>query len=873
MPIFVFFQHLLRQMLAKDYRLRCNLDTIVVDDWVTFEGSDPLFEKDEFLVQEFVDFQSVLLLDDPTSPQPPLHILVVHPSLVTRTMFHQQVNGFTPAVCVGASTAEESISIMQSAMHSHPQNNFDYIFIELLLPTKTFALNTVTYIRKLGYQGKIIGMTVSTEDMDDFLKDGKVDSVVRRPIALRELTLLLTKTKLEENADNMLHNHGAPPVAKITAEEFDNAITFNASISSHSRSTSALSVSFNDDVSTIPSTKSSIDPEDDLDDENVKDFDTYTSAGEERHMESPADADMSRLSIVDKGGLMRKRAFMVVPYGASSDDRGQKESNEPVVSLDRPLKILNIKEDDGSRRLRREQAMKRSTLAHQYRVAKKEGDQDRITSSRSLLTLMKCQSKKSMKLERKSTRSMDDTDLPSPMLKLKSKAVQGLHSVSMRHIDQFINNTVSVAEGEDKVDSDSNLEDSDEEEESVLDSSSDDDDFGLDSDDIKQLDNDTFEEEFSKLIRKKSANDGQEMAEWNHIMVGVDFKKKLKCDPNMCNPELQLVVGMDENMVSRAYMEDRSYSEVKVEEREHEHRPSAAMFAVFDGHNGDYVAQALKERYGSQFMQLLKEYEDRVKAGQEDKGHYEAKIGSVFEKANALLDRDILEKDYARQQKSLHSGIQDMQTYAGSVGVVAVVMPAHNVSPALQRQSSRVEALNPRDGQSNGKRLQVFISHVGDCRAVLSHDGVAVQLTEDHKANLKHEKARIESAGGWVHNGRVNGALGVSRSFGDIQFKNFEHCQGHIGDEHESKGIWGHHQQVVSKPDYTHFIIEDSYEFMILACDGLWDVFSCQEAVNFVRKRLSVTMDVQQTAKDLIIKAIERGTQDNTSVIVVAFHQ
>lgn len=871
--LFSFYQHLLRQMLAKDYRLRCNLDTIVVDDWVTFEGSDPLFEKDDFLVQEFVDFQSVLLLDDPTTPQPPLHILVVHPSLVTRTMFHQQVNGFTPAVCVGASTAEESISIMQSAMHSHPQANFDYIFIELLLPTKTFALNTVTYIRQLGFKGKIVGMTVSAEDMDDFLKDGKVDSVVRRPIALRELTLLLTKTKLEENADNMLHNHGAPPVAKITAEEFDNAITFNASMASHSRSTSALSVSFNEDISVAPSTKASMDADDDLDDENVKDFDTYTSASEERNMESPADADMSRLSLVDKGGLMRKRAFMVVPYGASSDDRGAKES-EPAVNPDRPLKILNIKEDDGSRRLRREQAMKRSTLAHQYRVAKKEGDHDRITSSRSLLTLMKCQSKKSMKLERKSTRSLDDTDLPSPMLRHKSKAAsQALHSVSMRHIDEFISNTVTVPDGDDKVDSDSNLEDSDEEEESVLDSSSDDDDFGLDSDDIKQLDNDTFEEEFSKLIRKKSANDSQELADWNHIMVGVDFKNKLKCDPNMSNAELQLVVGMDENMVSRAYMEDRTYAEVKVEERAQQHRPSAAMFAVFDGHNGDYVAQALKERYGSQFMQLLKEYEDRVRLGQEDKSHYEAKIGHIFERANALLDRDILEKDYARQQKSLHAGIQDMQTYAGSVGVIALIMPAHPTS--LQRQSSRVESLSlsPRDSQSTGKRLQVFISHVGDCRAVLSHDGTAVQLTEDHKANLKHEKARIENAGGWVHNGRVNGALGVSRSFGDIQFKNFEHCQGHNGDEHESKGIWGQHQQVVSKPDYTHFIIEDAYEFMILACDGLWDVFSCQEAVNFVRKRLSVTMNVQQTAKDLISKAIERGTQDNTSVIVVAFHQ
>ena len=46
-----------------------------------------------------------------------------------------------------------------------------------------------------------------------------------------------------------------------------------------------------------------------------------------------------------------------------------------------------------------------------------------------------------------------------------------------------------------------------------------------------------------------------------------------------------------------------------------------------------------------------------------------------------------------------------------------------------------------------------------------------VVLTEKHRANDPKEKARIEKAGGAVFSGRVFGALAVSRSLGDGDFK------------------------------------------------------------------------------------------------------
>ncbi|CAM9984539.1 unnamed protein product, partial [Sphacelaria rigidula] len=65
----------------------------------------------------------------------------------------------------------------------------------------------------------------------------------------------------------------------------------------------------------------------------------------------------------------------------------------------------------------------------------------------------------------------------------------------------------------------------------------------------------------------------------------------------------------------------------------------------------------------------------------------------------------------------------------------------------------------------------LHVANVGDCRAVLCRGGKAQAITLDHKPSVPSEAARIEAAGGFVSCGRVNGILGVSRSFGDIHCK------------------------------------------------------------------------------------------------------
>lgn len=112
-----------------------------------------------------------------------------------------------------------------------------------------------------------------------------------------------------------------------------------------------------------------------------------------------------------------------------------------------------------------------------------------------------------------------------------------------------------------------------------------------------------------------------------------------------------------------------------------------------------------------------------------------------------------------------------------------------------------------------GKTLHV--ANVGDSRCVLSRKGRSEELSEDHKPNLPDEMKRVLKAGGFVGNGRINGSLNLSRAIGDLEFK-------------QNKDLKPEDQMVTAKPDIRSIELCEDDEFVILACDGIWDCMTSQ---------------------------------------------
>lgn len=150
------------------------------------------------------------------------------------------------------------------------------------------------------------------------------------------------------------------------------------------------------------------------------------------------------------------------------------------------------------------------------------------------------------------------------------------------------------------------------------------------------------------------------------------------------------------------------------------------------------------------------------------------------------------------------------------------------------------------------------IMNTGDSRCVLCRNNMGIPLTKDHKPNWPDEKCRINKLGGIIRKDgntfRIND-LSVSRAFGDKESKKF----------------------ITHRPELYKYKIKGNIDkFMIIACDGLWDVINCQDAVNFVldncydvnMNRINKNVNI---ARKLAEYAIEMESGDNVTCIVVFF--
>jgi protein phosphatase len=144
--------------------------------------------------------------------------------------------------------------------------------------------------------------------------------------------------------------------------------------------------------------------------------------------------------------------------------------------------------------------------------------------------------------------------------------------------------------------------------------------------------------------------------------------------------------------------------------------------------------------------------------------------------------------------------------------------------------------------ESGSTAVAVFVSpkrimcgSVGDSRALLIRAGKCVPLSYDHKPDEPAERKRILEAGGHVENNRVNGQLAMSRALGDFRYK-----------LDEKRG--GHEQLVSHIPDVISLDRTKDDQFIVVACDGIFDVMENDAVVQFIVDQAAISPEQELTA-------------------------
>jgi protein phosphatase PTC1 len=181
----------------------------------------------------------------------------------------------------------------------------------------------------------------------------------------------------------------------------------------------------------------------------------------------------------------------------------------------------------------------------------------------------------------------------------------------------------------------------------------------------------------------------------------------------------------------------------------------------------------------------------------------------------------------------------DDATQAGQKKAEVTAMPG-------QADGAPADALQQSLKRSASRRRVLYTANVGDARIILCRNGKALRLSYDHKGSDENEGKRIANSGGLILNNRVNGVLAVTRALGDTYMKEL---------------VTGH-------PYTTETVVQPELdEFIIIACDGLWDVCSDQEAVDLVRD----VLDPVAASKLLVDHALSHFSTDNLSCMIVRF--
>ena len=237
----------------------------------------------------------------------------------------------------------------------------------------------------------------------------------------------------------------------------------------------------------------------------------------------------------------------------------------------------------------------------------------------------------------------------------------------------------------------------------------------------------------------------------------------------------------------------------------------ASLVCVFDGHGGDLVAIEAAKRVQPTMQTALSGCSDTSNPKE---------IGEKMQEGFMTLDEDL------KKMAPVQSG----EDQSGCTAIVAIITKTH-----------------------------IIVANAGDARGILMQGDAVKPMSFDHKPTNEGETKRIEAAGGCVSMRRVNGDLAVSRALGDFTYK-------------QTDSMPAKDQMVSAFPDIEIAERDGSEQFLLLCCDGIWDVMSNDEAGAFIQQliiRKYAGEPLSKANERLLDKCLEKGSRDNMSAVLV----
>jgi serine/threonine protein phosphatase PrpC len=277
------------------------------------------------------------------------------------------------------------------------------------------------------------------------------------------------------------------------------------------------------------------------------------------------------------------------------------------------------------------------------------------------------------------------------------------------------------------------------------------------------------------------------------------------------------------------------------------------LFAVYDGHGGHLTS----EYAGENFVRILSKRPDlKSYVGLPPEGNKSrADVTGIDYLRNALkatfreLDREVRILQFRKNQEAANNAI----IKARNESKFTDVSQTHPPNRKVERSGSTCIAVLITPSH-------IICANAGDSRAILRREGKAIPLSFDHKPSYLPELDRIISAGGFVKSKRIDGDLAVSRGLGDFTFK-------------AQPELPNHKQKVIHDPDFLVYPRDErNDEFIVLACDGVWDVASNGQCSDMVQAILDEgETDISLVCEEVLDMCLERNSRDNMTLILVCF--